>query len=102
MPSEMPRRSAEQRLPVVFIGHGTPLNAIADNTFTRGWAALAAEIPRPRAILAISAHWYTYGTGVTAMANPKTIYDFGYQNLRHLKYPAPGDPALAERVAELL
>jgi 4,5-DOPA dioxygenase extradiol len=98
----MPWERASPRLPVVFIGHGTPLNAIADNEFTRTWATLGAKIRRPRAILAISAHWYTVGTGVTAMEAPETIYDFGYRNLRHLRYPAPGLPALAERVAELL
>ncbi len=91
------------RLPVLFVGHGTPLNAIADNQFTRAWAMLGARIPRPRAILVISAHWYTYGTGVTAMEQPETIYDFGGgSDLRRLRYPAPGLPDLAERVAELL
>jgi 4,5-DOPA dioxygenase extradiol len=92
-----------QRLPVVFVGHGTPLNAIADNTFTRGWAELGARLPRPRAILMISAHWYTYGTAVTAMERPETLYDFGGgSDLRRVRYPAPGLPDLAERVAELL
>jgi 4,5-DOPA dioxygenase extradiol len=92
-----------QRLPVLFIGHGTPLNAIADNTFTRGWAMLGARVPRPRAIVVISAHWYTYGTGVTAMERPETIYDFGGgSDLRRVRYPAPGFPDLAEHIAELL
>ena len=95
--------SGAPRLPVLFIGHGTPRNAIADNEFTRGWARLGARLPRPRAILVISAHWYTYGTGVTAADQPETIYDFGGgADLRHLNYPAPGLPNLAERVAELL
>lgn len=98
----MPGTIAARRLPVLFIGHGTPLNAIADNKFTRGWADLSARIPRPRAILVISAHWYTYGTGVTAAERPETIYDFGGYDLRHLNYPAPGLPDLADRVAELL
>jgi 4,5-DOPA dioxygenase extradiol len=88
--------------PVAFIGHGTPLNALDDNAFTRGWAALAAKLARPRAILSISAHWYTRGTAVTAMERPRTIHDFGYNNLQHLSYPAPGDPILAEEVANLL
>jgi len=88
--------------PVVFIGHGTPLNALMDNEYTRAWAALGAALGRPRAILSISAHWYTRGTAVTAMAQPETIYDFGYQNMYHIKYPAPGDPALADRIAALL
>jgi 4,5-DOPA dioxygenase extradiol len=89
-------------LPVVFIGHGTPLNSVADNAFTTAWATLGATLPRPKAILAISAHWYTYGTGVTATETPETIRDSGYFHLSHLRYPAPGLPALAERVAELL
>lgn len=93
---------ANSRRPVVFLGHGTPLNAIADNVFTRGWTELGSRLGRPKHILAISAHWFTRGTGVTAMARPETIYDFGYTNLRHLKYPAPGDPDLAARVAALL
>lgn len=93
---------AHARTPVVFIGHGTPQNAVLDNTYTRSWASLATRLPRPRAILVISAHWYTRGTAVTAMAKPRTIYDFGYRNLQHLTYPAPGDPALAEDVAGLL
>ncbi len=89
-------------MPVVFVGHGTPLNAVADNAFTRAWRAMGARLGRPDSILAVSAHWYTRGTGVTAMERPETIYDFGYQNLRHLKYPAPGNPALAAHAAELL
>ncbi len=89
------------RLPVLFVGHGTPLNAIADNTFTQTWAHLGQTI-RPRAILSISAHWYTRGTRITAAERPQTIYDFGYRNLGHLSYPAPGSPSLARRVAELL
>jgi 4,5-DOPA dioxygenase extradiol len=99
MPDQMP---APTRRPTLFIGHGTPLNAIADNAYTRAWAAVGARVGRPSQILAVSAHWYTSGTGVTAMEQPETIYDFGYTNLRHLKYPAPGSPALGRRVAELL
>ena len=92
---------APSRMPVVFVGHGTPLNAIDDNAYTRSWAALGAAI-RPRAILSVSAHWYTRGLGVTAMERPRTIYDFGYRHLGHLVYPAPGDPDLARRTADLL
>jgi 4,5-DOPA dioxygenase extradiol len=88
--------------PVVFVGHGTPLNALRDNAFTRAWARLGKTLGRPRAILSISAHWYTRGTRVTAMEQPATLYDFGYQNMFHLNYPAPGSPALAARGAELL
>ena len=89
------------RFPVLFVGHGTPLNAIRDNIFTQTWARLGQTI-RPRAILSISAHWYTRGTRVTALERPPTIYDFVYRNLGHLSYPAPGSPSLARRVAELL
>ncbi len=77
-------------MPVLFIGHGTPLNAISDNQFTRGWASIGASI-RPKKILSISGHWFTRGTRVTAMERPPTIYDFGYSNLSHLSYPAPGN-----------
>ncbi len=90
------------QLPVLFIGHGTPLNAIEDNVFTRAWAKLGAGLRRPRAILVISGHWYTAGTGVTSADWPETIYDFGYTNLGHIRYPVAGDPQLAERVAQLL
>lgn len=91
----------QKRLPVLFIGHGTPLNAISDNTYTQAWARLGQTI-HPRAILSISAHWYTRGTRVTAMQSPPTLYDFGYRNLRHLTYPAPGSPSLARRIANQL
>jgi 4,5-DOPA dioxygenase extradiol len=91
-----------RRWPVAFIGHGTPLNALADNEFTQSWARLGSVLGRPRAIVSISAHWYTRGTRVTAMPFPETIYDFGYTNMFHLKYPAPGNPALAARIGQLL
>jgi 4,5-DOPA dioxygenase extradiol len=90
-------------MPVVFFGHGTPMNAIWQNDYTRAWAATGASLPRPKAILVISAHWYTRGTWVTAMPEPPTLYDFGgFTDLEQLTYPAPGDPALAERVQALL
>jgi 4,5-DOPA dioxygenase extradiol len=92
------------RMPTLFIGHGSPLTAFEDNRYTRGWAALAAAIPKPRAILCISAHWYTRGTAVTAMTQPRTVHDFsGFPDaLYQYHYRAPGDPALAQQVAELL
>ena len=94
----------EELMPVVFFGHGNPMYAIEPNRYADAWAELAASLPRPKAILCISAHWYTEGTGVTAMERPRTIHDFGRfpQALFDVQYPAPGDPALAARVAELL
>ena len=93
-----------QRLPAVFFGHGNPMNALDDNVWTRSWTALGASIPRPQAILAISAHWYLPGTHVTAMPRPRTIHDFGGfpRELYEVAYPAPGDRGLASRVRELL
>lgn len=94
----------DSRLPVLFLGHGSPMNAVADNDYTRALAALGARLPRPRAILCVSAHWLTRGSLVTAMAKPRTIHDFGGfpEELYRVSYPAPGDPALAKRVRELL
>lgn len=91
-------------LPALFIGHGSPMLAIEPGVYTEGWAQLARQLPRPRAIVAISAHWFTQGIGVTAMSAPRTIHDFyGFPPaLYELRYGAPGDPALAERLATLL
>src|SRR5690606_22041956 len=92
------------RLPALFLGHGNPMNALADNAWTRGWRALGKSLPRPKAILAVSAHWYLPGVAVTAMARPRTLHDFGGfpPELHQYQYPAPGDPALARRVQEVL
>jgi 4,5-DOPA dioxygenase extradiol len=93
-----------ERMPALFLGHGSPTNALDDNTWTRAWALLGESLPRPRAVLAVSAHWYTRGTAVTANAKPRTIHDFGGfpRELYEVEYPAPGAPELAARVAELL
>ncbi len=94
----------ENRMPVIFVGHGSPMNGIEDNEFSRGWQQLGREIPQPRAVLCISAHWLTNGTHVTAMAHPKTIHDFGGfpRALYDVEYEAPGDPELAEETAKLI
>jgi len=94
----------ENRMPVIFVGHGSPMNGIEDNEFSRGWQQLGREIPQPRAVLCISAHWLTNGTHVTAMAHPKTIHDFGGfpRPLYDVEYEAPGDPELAEETAKLI
>ncbi|MEQ1803003.1 MAG: 4,5-DOPA dioxygenase extradiol [Gammaproteobacteria bacterium] len=92
------------KLPTLFLGHGNPMNALASNTWTEAWARLGREIGTPRAVLCVSAHWYGPGTGVTAMAMPRTIDDFGGfpRELFEVQYPAPGDPVLAGRVRSLL
>lgn len=91
-------------MPALFLGHGSPVNAITRNAYTEAWAALGRDLPRPRAILSVSAHWYRPGVAVTAMPAPPTIHDFGGfpRELHEYQYPAPGDPALARQVKSLL
>lgn len=94
----------ENSMPVLFVGHGSPMNGIEDTEFSRRWTQMAKEIPVPKAVLVISAHWFTKGTRITAMDFPKTIHDFGGfpQALFDVQYNAPGNPALAKKAAELL
>jgi 4,5-DOPA dioxygenase extradiol len=91
-------------MPVLFLGHGNPMNALLRNPYSEGWAALGLSLPRPKAILSISAHWYVAGAAVTVNTAPRTIHDFGGfpEELYQVRYPAPGDPVLARRIQNLL
>lgn len=91
-------------MPVLFIGHGSPMNGIEDNEFSNQWAAMARDIPQPAAVLVVSAHWFTKGTHITAMDFPQTIHDFGGfpQALFDVKYKPPGSPQLAAETAQLI
>ncbi|NCT95052.1 MAG: 4,5-DOPA dioxygenase extradiol [Chitinophagaceae bacterium] len=96
--------TTESLMPVLFIGHGSPMNGIEDTAFSRRWTKMATEIPEPKAVLVVSAHWFTKGTRITAMDFPPTIHDFGGfpQALYDVQYPAPGNPVLAGETASLL
>lgn len=96
--------TSDSKMPLLFVGHGSPMNAIEDNEFSKRWEQMGKEIAHPRAVLCISAHWLTRGTYVTAMEQPKTIHDFGGfpQALFDVQYPAPGNPSLATDVKELI
>ena len=91
-------------VPAIFFGHGNPMNALQSNAWTTGWAEIGNSIPRPKAIVCVSAHWYLPATLVTAQDQPRTIHDFGGfpRALYEVKYPAPGDPQLASRIKDLL
>jgi 4,5-DOPA dioxygenase extradiol len=93
-----------EKMPLLFVGHGNPMNAIEDNEFSRAWAEMGKTLPRPKAILAVSAHWETNGTKVTAADRPKMIYDmYGFpKELYEVNYPAPGSPALVDTVRKVI
>ena len=91
-------------MPAIFFGHGNPMNAVSENTYTEGWRRIGQTLPPPKAILSVSAHWFISKTAVTVSSQPRTIHDFGGfpRQLYEVQYPAPGDPSLARRVQQML
>lgn len=96
--------TSSQRMPLMFVGHGNPMNAIEENAYHKSWESMGKSLPRPQAILSVSAHWLTKGTKVTAMSHPKTIHDFGGfpKKLFDQQYPAPGSPEYAQLTQQLV